>query len=38
MASTKEYLDYIMEQLSDLDEESFKRKKTYIILYDRMVV
>ena len=35
MASTKEYLDYIMEQLSDLDEVSFKAIMGEYILYYR---
>ena len=39
MASTKEYLDYILEQLSDLDEISFRAMMgEYIIYYHGKVV
>ena len=33
MASTKEYLDFILEQLSDLDEVSFRAMMGEYILY-----
>lgn len=35
MASTKEYLDFIMEQLSELDEVSFRAMMGEYILYYR---
>ena len=35
MASTKEYLDFVMEQLSDLEEVSFKSMMGEYILYYR---
>ena len=35
MASTKEYLDFILEQLSDLDEVSFRAMMGEYILYYR---
>ena len=35
MASTKEYLDFILEQLSDLDEISFRAMMGEYILYYR---
>ena len=35
MASTKEYLDYILEQLSELDEISFRTMMSEYILYYR---
>ena len=35
MASTKEYLDYILEQLKDLDEISFRPMMGEYILYYR---
>ena len=35
MASTKEYLDFIREQLSDLDEISFRAMMGEYILYYR---
>ncbi len=35
MASSKEYLDFIMEQLSDLDEVSFRAMMGEYILYYR---
>jgi TfoX/Sxy family transcriptional regulator of competence genes len=39
MASTKEYLDFILEQLSDLDEISFRAMMgEYIIYYRGKVV
>ena len=39
MASTKEYLDFILEQLSDLDEISFRSMMgEYIIYYRGKVV
>ena len=39
MASTKEYLDFILEQLSDLDEISFRvMMGEYIIYYRGKVV
>ena len=39
MASTKEYLDFILEQLSDLDEISFRAMMgEYIIYYRDKVV
>ena len=39
MASTKEYLDFIIEQLSDLDEISFRAMMgEYIIYYRGKVV
>ena len=39
MSSTKEYLDFILEQLSDLDEISFRAMMgEYIIYYRSKVV
>ena len=39
MSSTKEYLDFILEQLSDLDEISFRAMMgEYIIYYRGKVV
>ena len=35
MASTKEYLDFILEQLSDLEEVSFRAMMGEYILYYR---
>ncbi len=35
MASTKEYLDFVLEQLSDLDEVSFRAMMGEYILYYR---
>jgi TfoX/Sxy family transcriptional regulator of competence genes len=35
MASTKEYLDFILEQLSDLDEISFRAMMGEYIIYYR---
>ena len=35
MASTKEYLDFILEQLSDLDEISFRAMMGEYIIYCR---
>ena len=35
MASSKEYLDFILEQLSDLDEVSFRAMMGEYILYYR---
>ena len=35
MASTKEYLDYVLEQLSELDEVSFRAMMGEYILYYR---
>ena len=35
MASTKEYLDFILEQLSDLDEVSARAMMGEFILYYR---
>ena len=38
MASTKEYLDFVLEQLSDLDDISFRPMMGEYILYYRGVV
>lgn len=35
MASSKEYLDYIMEQLSELDEVSYRKMMGEYIIYYR---
>ena len=35
MSSTKEYLDFILEQLSDLDEISFRAMMGEYIIYYR---
>ena len=35
MASTKEYLDFVLEQLSELDEVSFRAMMGEYILYYR---
>ena len=35
MASTKEYLDFVLEQLSDLDDISFRPMMGEYILYYR---
>ena len=38
MASSKEYLDYVLEQLSELDEVSFRAMMGEYILYYRVRV